>query len=292
MQEAVILFFIFIIVFAIFVLCKNTFHLVESKKLFYPIRDYHMYPQQIYSEVTLPNGVVGWFFHNYPEAPTILYCHGNAANISYWNHMIDLIDSQHLNLFIFDYHGFGKSPGVATVDAVFRDSTAAYKWLITQVPASSIIVWGESMGGAPAINIARHHRIAYLALAGTFSHPEEVLLEWGYPSYLRYSAKLLKKLDNRRQLTHVSVPVVIIHSPDDDVIPYSCAIDLYNAVPHPCKKLVTIAGTHVTPKITKKQMQEILSFCCVDLQYCDNADVHLRAICEDCRQFCPFGKQK
>ena len=290
MQELVILLFILIIIFAIFVIAKNAFHVVESKKLFYPVRDYQMYPKQLYSEIILSTGAVAWYFNNYPNAPTILYCHGNAANISYWNNMIDLIDSQHLNLFIFDYHGFGKSPGVATINTLFVDSDAAYKWLAQRVPGDQIVVWGESMGGAPAIEIARKHKIAYLCLAGTFSHPADVLAEWGYPKHMRLAAKLLKKLDNRKHLSKVQIPVVIIHSPDDDIIPYVCAIDLYYSVPHQCKKLITIGGTHVTPKITIEQMQEIFNFCNFDTQYCKDGSSHLKAICEDCRRFCPFGK--
>lgn len=282
-------FTILVVILFLLVIGKNGFHLFESKFLFYPIKSYQQLPALTRQDVKLPGGATGWWFHDFPGQPTILYCHGNAANISYWNHMINLIHSQRLNLFIFDYHGFGQSHGKPSVKSMIQDGMEAYQFLVQHVQPSQMVVWGESLGGVPAIQIACHHPIAYLALAGTFSHPADVIKEWNLNPWLEYPARLIPKLDNVKYLARVKVPVVIIHSPEDEVIPYSCALELYQAIQSPCRKLVTISGSHTNPQMTTEQLREIFGFCCLNTEYCQAAEPHLQKICHDCRQFCPFN---
>lgn len=288
MNPLVILLIIIIIALLLVVLSKNVFHLAETKLLFYPIKIYDQLPDKNYSYITLPSGATAWHFNDFKNSPTILYCHGNAANMSYWNHMIDLIHSQKINLFIFDYRGFGQSSGIPTIKAAIEDGIEAYDFLIKTVKPSNIIVWGESFGGVVALNIAKKHEIAYLALAATFSHPADVIREWDLNPIWQYPARLLKGVDNLTNIKKLNIPIVIIHSPTDEVIPYACALELYNAVEHPCKKLITIGGTHAKPKLSNTDLEQIFSFCCISTDYCLVGTSYLDRICQDCRQFCPF----
>ena len=265
MSPFVILLIVIVILLLLFVLSKNSFNIAESKLLFYPIRNYDQLPNKNYTYITLPSGATAWHFNDFHGHPTILYCHGNAANMSYWNHMIDLIWSQKINLLIFDYRGFGQSRGVPTIKAAIEDGIEAYDYLVSiDTKPKDIIAWGESFGGVVALNIAKKHEIAYLALAATFSHPADVIREWNLNPIWQYPARLLEGVDNLTSIKTLTIPIVIIHSPDDEVIPYSCAVELYNAINHPCKKLITISGSHAQPKINNSELEQIFSFCCIN----------------------------
>lgn len=263
-----------------------------SEYLFYPTKVYSRIPTMDFLEIDLPKGVKGWHLHNYPESKTILYCHGNAGNISEWNDMIELIHSQKLNLFIFDYRGFGKSEGYASVSNMIEDAHNAYKFISKTVLPENIVVWGESMGGVAALSIAEKNSIGCLVLAGTFTNPADLAKMYDLKGLLNIVAKLID-IDNVKSLKKViskNIPIAIIHSVEDDVIPYECGEKLYKSIPenYPCKQFIPILGTHAEPRMTVEDLRWLFEFCEISTDFCDIADVYLRNICENGKKICPF----
>ena len=275
---------VMVVILAIFLEIRAAANVSESAMLFRPIREYLAAPTIPHEEVTLKSGLTGWYFNNFPEAPTILYCHGNAGNISYWDNMIGVIHSQKVNVFIFDYHGFGRTPGTPSVRQCIEDGLEAYDFLAKRVHPETIVLWGESLGGSIALHIENQRKVGYVALAGTFSHPLEVVREKQLSKIIEFLAKQKDDLDNVRMIRDVKVPVVIVHSEDDDIIPYACAVELYRNVSHSCKKLVPIKGTHSAPQMNSTQLAQIFNFCELPCESCEDASPHLSRICHDKRQ--------
>jgi pimeloyl-ACP methyl ester carboxylesterase len=283
----VVIIILLVILFLILILQIGK-DMVVNQYLFYPSKEFHQTPTVDYKEIVLPNGVVGWSIYQNPAAKTILYCHGNAGNLSFWNNIISLIASQKLNMFIFDYRGFGKSAGITTIQTTMEDGEEAYKYVRQSIEPENIILWGESYGGAVALNIASKHPIGCLTLAGTFSSIGDVLKKYKLPIYINLAAKFIN-LDNILLIQKVKVPVVIIHSQEDEVIPYSCAEKLFKHVSHSSKQLIKIKGTHASPKITVDDLKWFFDFCLIDTKHCSLAHDHLEKIHRDGRRLFPFS---
>lgn len=273
----------------------------ENKVLFFPSRKMHWSPDDphmdVYIDVKNPTKVYqhrpknhhkryihGWYFNNYPGHKTVMFCHGNSGNISHRSYIVDICRQFELNLFIFDYRGFGKSSHGPTKRNVRKDGEAAYRFLrdYCHVSPKDIVIWGESLGGIAAIWTASKYRCRSLILLCTFSGLDDTMTYYfnkGIKRSLAYGVSSLASVrydivPNRRYIRRVKCPVVIMHSKTDDIIPYDCAKILYKNITHGSKTLITIRGTHSAPIIEREQLREVFSFCDVCLSdYEDVCDV-------------------
>lgn len=185
----------------------------------------------------------GWFVPAAQARGTVLFLHGNAGNIS---HRLDSIRMFHrlgYSTLIFDFRGYGNSGGKPAEQGTYRDAEAAWRYLAEQkhVPACRIVLFGESMGGAIAAQLAGHKRPAALVIASGFTSVPD-LAQQIYP-YLpaRWLARI--RYDTQGYLRTVSAPVLIAHSPQDDIVPYSHGQALFAAA-NPPKQFLELAGGH------------------------------------------------
>jgi pimeloyl-ACP methyl ester carboxylesterase len=118
----------------------------------------------------------GWWVASRGGRGTVLFCHGNAGNISFLVETIEIFHGMGLNMFVFDYRGFGRSGGVPTEEGTYRDVTAAWDYLIAEkkAPPSQIILVGRSLGGSIAAWLAQHRSPAALVLESTFTRAADV----------------------------------------------------------------------------------------------------------------------
>jgi len=209
-------------------------------------------------------GINGRFYNNFPGRRTILVCHGNNGNVSDRSYLVDLCQEYRLNLLLFDYQGYGKSSGTPYQYSLQPDAQTAYDFLIrNEINPKDIIAWGESLGGNPATYLAETNECGILVLISTFSSLEDTLKD--YDNYLyNYSYPLMKQLfdnsDTLNRIKNIKVPAIIIHSKDDELIPYKSAIRLYDSIPHTGKLLVSISGTHGDPSIDSKTLKRLMIY--------------------------------
>lgn len=276
---------VLVVIFAAYILGRLMLNTAEDKLLFRAIREHQAEPNIPHENFWLPGGAHGWWFRNHPGKPTVLYYHGSGGNISYYDHIIGIFHSQRLNLLIFDYRGYGRSPGNSSTQGILADSLQAYDWLTERVPPKELIIWGESMDSSAALYSLKERRapVLGLVLAGAYSRPSEVAAEKIHKIFglLAYTHP---ELDNLHYLQSVTCPVAIIHSPGDQIIPYSQALDLYKNVKHNCRRLITISGSHSRPDISVEKLEEVLGFFHLPCERCDEAEPFLRRICNDKRQ--------
>ena len=175
--------------------------------------------------------IVGWYLAADPTGPladrpgAILYCHGNAGNIAGRVHMLPDLRALGLAVLIIDYHGFGESSGRPTVEGTRLDVQAAWRHLITRrgFAPEQIVLWGRSLGGAVVIDQA-----ARASEAGT--PPRALIVESSFTSTLDIGEEVYPWLPVRwlgadldypseTLIAQVAAPVLIAHSPDDDLVP-------------------------------------------------------------------------
>ena len=277
----------------------NSVPWAEKKTLFFPSKKMHWKPEisheSVYINTKDPTKIYhscpgrkneyihGWYFNDFPGHKTVMFCHGNSGNISHRSYIVDICKKLELNLFIFDYRGFGRSSHRPTKRNLKKDGEAAYKFLSDHknIEADNIIVWGESLGGFVAIWTASKFPCRSLILLSTFSGLDDAIVNYFEPGLKQslaygYSSLVGMRYDimpSRNYIRKVKCPVVIAHSKEDDIIPYRCAKILYNNISHNYKTLVTIKGKHSSPIIKYEDLDKILMYCDVPLdvysQRCD-----------------------
>jgi fermentation-respiration switch protein FrsA (DUF1100 family) len=173
----------------------------------------------------------------------LLLCHGNAGNIGDRVLHADLLTAVGFDVMLFDYRGYGRSSGRPDEQGTYDDAHAALSCLREQpgVDPSRILYFGESLGGAVAIELARAHAPAGLILLSTFTSVREMarvhypfipapLVPDAYPSL-----KLVRDLH---------VPLLVLHGDRDDIVPLEQGRALLDAAPGPKRMRVLRGAGH------------------------------------------------
>jgi hypothetical protein len=225
--------------------------LMEKRMIYYPSSDVAWTPGEsklAFEELSLrcSDGVTihGWFVpaSNQSRA-TVLFLHGNAGNISHRVDKILLLVGMNMDVCIVDYHGYGKSGGAPSEQSTYLDAEAAYDWLTQQkkIAPKRIIVWGESLGGGVATYLAAKREVGGLVLESTYTTLPDV----GKAAFPFLPTRLLMstQYDSLSRMTQIRVPILSIHSPSDEVIPYRLGKTLFDAANEP-KMFVELEGDH------------------------------------------------
>ncbi len=178
-----------------------------------------------------------------PARGTVLLFHGNAGNMA---HRIDyavMFGGMGYNTLLMDYRGYGESAGAPSEAGTYRDAAASWSWLTDMrgIPSSDIVLFGESMGGGVATWLAVRERPRALILASTFTSVPELGAEI-YPWLpVRWISRI--QYNNLANVQSVRVPLLIAHSPADEIIPYAHGRRLYDMANAP-KSFLDLAGGH------------------------------------------------
>jgi uncharacterized protein len=177
------------------------------------------------------------------RAFTVIVFHGNAGNISHRMETLRIWHGMGWNAFIFDYRGFGQSTGRPSEEGTHRDARAAWRHVTEErgVEAGEVVLFGRSLGGAVAARLATEMHPLALILESTFTSVPDLGAElyWWLP--VRLLARI--RYPTAELLGEVRAPVLVIHSPDDDIIPYRHGRALYEAA-RPPKELMDLTGGH------------------------------------------------
>jgi fermentation-respiration switch protein FrsA (DUF1100 family) len=224
----------------------------QSRLVFFPEtgREILATPAQIgftYEDIQLQTSdgisLRGWLIPAPQPRGTVLFLHGNAGNIS---HRLDSVQMFHrlgYSTLTFDYRGFGNSGDAPSEEGSYRDAEAAWRYLTEQqhIPSCRIVLFGESLGGAVAAWLAARQKPGALVIASGFTSVPD-LGQQLYPFLpVRWLARI--HYNTRGYLRAVSAPVLVAHSPDDDIIPFEHGRALFTAA-HPPKQFFELAGGH------------------------------------------------
>jgi len=210
-----------------------------------------------------------WHFAHDPsnckDRKVIFFCHGNSGNISQRQYVVEMCCWFDVDVILFDYKGFGTSNGVPTTYNICTDAQEIYYWAKSKYDESKIIIWGESIGGAPSCYLARKNNPGKLILFSTFSGLDDVV---SMSSVISSAWKIIVKifkffvnvLPNRSWIKEVTCPILIIHSPDDKLIDVQQARYNYEQISHANKKFILITGDHSNPNMTIDVYKDMYSF--------------------------------
>jgi pimeloyl-ACP methyl ester carboxylesterase len=229
----------------------------QKSLIFEPTPLLHTTPDRMgldYTELHIPSGIgaehgemdAWWIPAAHGESSTLLYLHGNDRNIaSNLSHVQRLHDLGY-NVLLVDYRGFGKSSGGQPSEAkVFEDAEATWRYLLEQghIAPHRLFIYGHSLGGAIAIDLAAHHpEAAGLIVESTFTS----MLEMGERNYgyLPVTLLLNQRFESLSKIDKIKMPLLIIHGTWDNLVPVEMAQRLYAAAPGPKFMTLIEGGGH------------------------------------------------
>jgi fermentation-respiration switch protein FrsA (DUF1100 family) len=171
---------------------------------------------------------------------TLLWFHGNAGNITHRYAVIEKLIELQVAVFIIDYRGYGRSEGSPSEQGLYADARGAWDYLVNErkVSPGNIIVFGDSLGGAVAIDLATKIDPAGLIVQSSFTSISDMAAQAMpfFPGFI-----LRTKMDSLAKIPSVRCPKLFIHSAADEMVPYRLGRQLYDAAPAP-KQFYEIQG--------------------------------------------------
>ena len=184
----------------------------------------------------------GWFIDG-RSSQVLVFFHGNAGNISHRLDSIAQFVDLGLSVLIIDYRGYGQSGGRTTEKGIYRDADAAWRYLIDSrgMVASDIVIFGRSLGASVAARLAAQHQPLALILESSFTSVPDIAQD----IYPWLPARWLSRLNHatRDYVQDVRCPVLVIHSRDDEIIPFHHGETIFASANEP-RTLLAIRGTH------------------------------------------------
>lgn len=246
-------------------------HRLERSFVYFPSQELAGNPGDIglpYRDLTIVTedqlNLHGWFVPCEGAHNTLLIFHGNAGNIGHRLPWIGLLHQLGVNVFIFDYRGFGKSEGSPFEQGLYRDARAAYEWWARERErgGEGLILVGESLGGAVAVHLAARVPPAGLILQSTFTSAQD-MAKTMFPLSLLLPLTGVR-FDSAEEIARVGCPKLIIHGTLDGIVPFRLGQTLYEVAPPPKwfyavpdaghNDLLWVAGTEYS-----RQVQSFLS---------------------------------
>jgi hypothetical protein len=186
----------------------------------------------------------GWWIpadETVEDPPAVVFCHGNAGHIEHRLGAVRLLHSLDVGVLLFDYRGYGASDGSPGEEGLYLDAVAAFDAVnAAGVPAARILAYGESLGGAVAIELCRRRPVAGWITEATFTSVPDM----ARAAYPWLPARLLcrHRFASIDKVAALTQPKLLIHSPDDHLVPFALARRLYAAAAEPKEFLATEGG--------------------------------------------------
>jgi uncharacterized protein len=195
-----------------------------------------------------------WIPAQSKTAPTILYCHGNGHNIGEVSALASQFHKMGLSVFAFDYRGYGKSEGAFPSEtAVYADAERAWDYLIQdqKIPPKHIAIYGHSLGGAIAINLAtRHPNAGGLIVQSSFTNALEMAKRNWWTAIFPVDVLLDQRFESLRKVSQLQMPVLYLHGTSDTLIPFEMSRRLFEKTRSPKQlKLFPNAGHNDLPQV-------------------------------------------
>lgn len=233
-------------------------HYYQRNIMYQPSRTIKATPQDsglAYEDVTFRTEdgltLAGWYVPAPTARGTILFCHGNGGNMSYYAPQVKIFHDLGWNVLLFDYRGYGRSEGSPTEEGTYLDAEAARAYLMARPdtvaaakpgePPPEPVILGRSMGGAVAAWLAEKHPPRALILESSFTSVPDMAIKLFKTRWVGSLSQY--QYNSLERIGRIHCPILVIHSPDDGLIPFEQGERLFAAADEP-KQFLKIQGGH------------------------------------------------
>lgn len=183
------------------------------------------------------------FYHHAKNKKIIIYFHGNAGSLADWKNVSEELPQTEYNLLIIDYRGYGKSEGTFSETGLYADGEAAYDYAKKLgYSDQQIIFYGRSLGAGVAVEMALRHPVSGLILETPFT--SITALAWKHYWYLLPNLFLRYEFNNLNKVSHLTMPVLLLHGDEDELISLSHSLELNKQIRSEHTLVVIPKGGH------------------------------------------------
>ena len=238
-------FLIFIIYFSIslivFIYQRNLlYHPGENNYLDEGHLNHKIEKVNIKSEQSL----VGWYYKKNKDFQTILFFHGNAGRLDNRIYKLNELAKLNINYLIIAYRGFSGNEGNPSEKGLYEDALAAKEWLnLNNIIDEKIILYGESLGTAVAVNLAKDNNFSGIILESPFT--SMVSLAKKYYPYLPVKLLLKDKYETIKKIKKINYPILIMHGKKDKIVPFKMGLKLFQEANEPKSKYFSDIDDHM-----------------------------------------------
>lgn len=236
-----------IILFIIYV----AFSTLKQKIYFHPDINCSDYPTNIPD--LFIDELHAWYVPSKKTNKVILYCHGNAGNISSRLHIIKKWNDEGYTILIYDYYGYGMSKGYPTESNFYKSGEKMLEYLLERHEKEDIVLYGESIGCAVVAYLGNTYEMPKMILQSGFSSIQEVAKEY-LPTWLDWLLPFLDDFNTYELLKKYDGKILIMHSRKDEIISFSNAEKLTDYT----MNLYEIEGTHNNPIFDVKKVGKFI----------------------------------
>ena len=224
-----------------------------ASMIFFPTREFSARPEdfglraeEVWCQTQDKIKLHGWFFQAEQKEASLclLLFHGNADNISSRLPKAQAWLKRGISVLLIDYRGYGKSDGkIEKGSDLYEDACTALNWLTKEKAYSSerIILYGESIGSVPAVELASQQAFKAVILEAPFTSLKEIAKHhYGLVPDFMIQDFLL---NNESKMPRLKSPVFILHGNEDEVVPFEMGKRLFDKAPHP-KDFLEVKKAH------------------------------------------------
>ena len=238
-----IIIFIVTICFILILLIKRFFYFRPTYEFLYPKAQF---------EDMVEGGIHSWFLPSTLTNKVVLFCHGNAGNLSHRQEKVISLNQLGYSVLIFDYRGFGQSKGVPNEEICYQNACMFAEMLIKKFGKENIIGYGESLGASIASYVCLRYGLPVL------------IIESGLPSVISLLKNKLKILgifkfifyefDTVSYLKSYKGRTLVLHARNDEIVPWECTEEMRGLA----EKVIEMTGSHNNPSIPWEEIQKFI----------------------------------
>ena len=176
--------------------------------------------------------LISWYYNNNKSHKTILFFHGNAGRLDNRVYKLNELSKLDINYLIIAYRGFSGNTGSPSENGLYEDANSAKVWLNKNgVKDKDIIIYGESLGTAVAVDLASRYKFSGIILESPFTS----MLELAQKYYAIIPVKLILKdrYESKKKLNDIKSPVLVMHGRKDNIVPFYMGQQIYEALSVP-----------------------------------------------------------
>jgi len=251
---------IIVAVIVLYFVLSTLVYFFQRKMVYHPEKELLNTPEDVgleYENIVIETSdaehLSGWFVPHASPRALLLYLHGNAGNIGDRIESLRMFADLGFSVLIFDYRGYGASTGKPGEKGTYRDAEAAWRYVIENlnIPPQEVVILGRSLGGAIAIELATRVTPKNLILDSTFLSIRQMGrdllpgLPIGLLSRIRYNSQ--------RRIGQIHHPVIIMHSREDELIPFEHGRQLFELANEP-KEFLELHGQHSSALVQSREV--------------------------------------
>ena len=241
--------YIFLSLILIYFIILSVIYFTQRSLMYHPNENNYLDENKLnhkIEKIKIPSDyeLTSWYFKKNESFKTLLFFHGNAGSLENRIYKLNDLSKLNLNYLIVAYRGFSGNKGNPTEEGLYKDARAAKYWLnLNNINDQNIILYGESLGTAIAIDLSKDYKFAGVVLESPFTSMIDLAQRY-YPFFpVRFLLK--DKYESKKKMKNLNSPILVLHGKKDKIVPFFMGEKIFNMANNPKFKYFTDLDDHM-----------------------------------------------